>query len=143
MSWKSILIFILLSSPLFALDRGEFGSIYHKKTIFSLYTLIHNRDLNNKWIFKERFGAGFDISFLISPQRPYPVNKLLYFTLDNSFSDFLNKRFTYSITPGFLIRTWIPLFKFGVTGGINFRFEELKKIYSGLAAQAMVEFHGI
>lgn len=138
-----ILLVLLGAVPLRAVKEGEFASAYHSKLVWSLYASMHNRGLAEGWKLAERFGAGFDLSFLLSPSKPHPVNKLLYFTVDNTFSDFLDRRFVWSVTPAFLVRTWIPLFKFGYAAGVNVRTDFDGPVRWAPSVSAMLEFYHV
>lgn len=141
---RALLILFLcgLAGPASALTDGEFGSTSHRKVIWSLYASAHNRGLYTGWTLGERFGAGFGLGWLISPELSHTVNKLAYFTVDNTFTDFFASRFVHSVTPGFLVRTWLPFVKFGYGAGVDFRSTWKQPTVWGVAASAQVEFHG-
>jgi len=144
---KKLCLIVLLAClgpalPLKAVDYGEFASDSHRRVIWSLHMSLNNRDmLAEKFKFADGLGFGFSLYFLISPESVFTPHKLLYFYVDNDLSGMFKDQLVYAVSPGFMVRTFIPFFKLSYGAGVQYKIGGQGYPPWGVYGQAMLDFH--
>jgi hypothetical protein len=142
--WTTTLFLVLLFGTLcFAVPAGEFSYTTHRNMILFLYASLNNREADiENFKFKSSFGAGFALYYRLSKNNiGYEPHKILYLSLNNDFSGFLDKRLVYQFDPGFLVRTYIPFLKLNYGAGLNFKFGNSVYPPWGYYGTVGIDFH--
>ena len=125
-----------------AIEYGEFSSDGHRPVIWSLHASLNSRDYgDDQFKFLDSLGFGFELYFLINRDPPYTPHKLLYFYVDNDVSGMFKKQLVYTLTPGFMVRTYLPFLKLSYGAGPHVKIGHTHYPAWGVYGQAIVDFH--